>query len=302
MNLAVSQPILKATRLTKRYGKARGIEDVSFEIGMGEVFGFLGPNGAGKTTTMRILMDAIRPTSGRAEVFGLGARDGKREIHRRVGYLPSDLGLAERILVRDRLRYHANLRGGVDWARVETLAKHLELDLTRQMKHLSRGNQQKAGIVQAFMSDPELLILDEPTSGLDPLMQQAFNHLVEDAKARGRTTFLSSHILPEVEALCDRVAIIRAGRIVAVEQVAMLKSRAKRRIDVRVRGDADGRWLEGVPRVSDVVANQSMLVFVAQGPIGAALDAVRGRIEILDVITHEPTLEDIFLAYYGGTS
>jgi ABC-2 type transport system ATP-binding protein len=299
MNLGVSQPVLKATALTKRFGKTRGIEDVSFEVCTGEVFGFLGPNGAGKTTTMRVLMDAIRPTSGRAEVFGLSARDGSREIHRRVGYLPGDFGLAERILVRDRLRYHANLRGGVDWARVEMLATHLELDVTRQMKHLSRGNQQKAGIVQAFMSDPELLMLDEPTSGLDPLMQQAFNHLVEDAKRRGRTIFLSSHILPEVETLCDRVAIIRAGRIVAVEQVATLKSRAKRRVDVRVAGDADVRWLEGVPGISDAVATRNLLVFVAQGPIGAALDAIRGGAGILDVITHEPTLEDIFLSYYG---
>jgi ABC-2 type transport system ATP-binding protein len=302
MSLAVSKPVLKATALTKRYGRALGIEDVSFEICRGEVFGFLGPNGAGKTTTMRVLMDAIRPTSGRAEVFGLGARDGKRDIHRRVGYLPGDFGLAERILVRDRLRYHANLRGGVDWSRVEMLAKHLELDVTRQMKHLSRGNQQKAGIVQAFMSDPELLMLDEPTSGLDPLMQRAFNQLVEDAKRRGRTIFLSSHILPEVEALCDRVAIIRDGRIVAVEYVATLKSRAKRRVDVRVTGAADVRWLDNVPGVSDAVANRSMLVFVAQGPIGVTLDAVRGRTEILDVITHEPTLEDIFLSYYGGAA
>jgi ABC-2 type transport system ATP-binding protein len=302
MRLDVGTPVLKATALTKRYGKARGIEDVSFEVSAGEVFGFLGPNGAGKTTTMRVLMDAIRPTSGRAEVFGLGARDGKRDIHRRVGYLPGDFGVAERIRVRDRLRYHANLRGGVDWTRVEMLATHLELDLTRQVKHLSRGNQQKAGIVQAFMSDPELLMLDEPTSGLDPLMQQAFNHLVEDAKRRGRTIFLSSHILPEVEALCHRVAIIRDGRIVAVEQVATLKSRAKRRVDVRVTGDADARWLEGVAGVSDGVANRGTLVFVAQGPIGVALDAVRRRAEILDVTTHEPTLEDIFLSYYGGTA
>ncbi|MEP6915861.1 MAG: ABC transporter ATP-binding protein [Acidobacteriota bacterium] len=302
MSLNDSQPVLKATTLTKRYGKARGIEDVSFEIRTGEVFGFLGPNGAGKTTTMRILMDAIRPTSGRAEVFGLGARDGKRDIHRRVGYLPSNLGLAERILVRDRLRYHANLRGGVDWSRVEMLAQHLELDVTRQMKHLSRGNQQKVGIVQAFMSDPELLLLDEPTTGLDPLMQQAFNRLVEDAKRRGRTTFLSSHILPEVEALCDRVAIIRTGRVIAVEQVATLKSRAKRRIEMRLTGDADVRWLEAVRGVTEAVANRSTLGFVAQGPIGVALDAVRGHTEIIDVITHEATLEDIFLAYYGGTS
>ena len=302
MSLAVSTPVLKATALTKRYGTVRGIEDVSFEVYAGEIFGFLGPNGAGKTTTMRVMMDAIRPTSGRAEVFGLGARAGKREIHRRVGYLPGDFGLAERILVRDRLRYHANLRGGVDQARVEALARHLELDLTRQVKHLSRGNQQKAGIVQAFMSDPELLMLDEPTSGLDPLMQQAFNHLVQDLKRRGRTVFLSSHILPEVETLCDRVAIIREGRIVAVEQVATLKSRARRRVEVRVTGNADARWLEGVPGVNDAGANRSLLAFVAQGPIGPALDAVRRQAEILDVITHEPTLEDIFLAYYGGVS
>jgi ABC-2 type transport system ATP-binding protein len=300
MSLAVSTPVLKATALTKRYGPARGIEDVSFDVCAGEVFGFLGPNGAGKTTTMRVFMDAIRPTSGRAEVFGLGARDGKREIHRRVGYLPGDFGLAERIVVRDRLRYHANLRNGVDPARVEALSQYLELDMTRQVQHLSRGNQQKVGIVQAFMSDPELLMLDEPTSGLDPLMQQAFNHLVQDAKRRGRTVFLSSHILPEVEALCDRVAIIREGRIVAVEQMATLKSRAKRRIEVRVTGDADARWLEGVPAVNEVLANRSRLTFVAQGPIGLALDAIRGHAETLDVATHEPTLEDIFLAYYEG--
>ena len=166
MSLAVSKPVLKATALTKRYGKARGIEHVSFEVSAGEVFGFLGPNGAGKTTTMRVFMDAIRPTSGRAESFGLGATDGKRDIHRRVGYLPGDVGLAERILVRDRLRYHANLRGGVDWARVEMLAKHLELDVTRQVKHLSRGNQQKAGIVQAFMAIPSCSCSTSPRPAL----------------------------------------------------------------------------------------------------------------------------------------
>ena len=294
--------VIETRALTKTYAKgARGIQDVTLDVRKGEVFGFLGPNGAGKTTAIRLLMDALRPTSGEARVFGLDAREGRRDIHKRVGYLPGDMGLAGRDTVRVHLRFHANLRGGVPDERVRDLAHRLDLDLTRSVKALSRGNRQKVGIVQAFMHEPDLLLLDEPTSGLDPLMQQEFNKLVREAKANGRTTFLSSHILPEVEALCDRVAIIREGSVVAVDEVAHIKARAVRRVEATFSGPADARLLDGVPGVREVRADGRHLHFQAQGPLGPAMCALATK-DLVDVLTREPTLEDVFLGYYGRSS
>ena len=294
----MAQPVVRLESLTKRYGAKRGIEDVSLEVHSGEVFGFLGPNGAGKTTAIRTMLDIIRPTAGRAEVLGLDAHDGRDEIHARVGYLPGETGLAGKMTVAQQLAFFANLRGGVPQERIERLARRLDLDTTRVVRALSRGNKQKVGIVQAFMHEPELLILDEPTSGLDPLMQQEFNALVRECAASGRTVFLSSHILPEVEALCDRVAIIREGRIVAVEDVDALKARAVRRLRARFTRPPSARMLEGVDGVSGVRIDGVQLACEVQGEVGAAVRAL-ATAELVDLTLHDTTLEDIFLGYYA---
>jgi ABC-2 type transport system ATP-binding protein len=203
--------ILKAEQLTKFYGEARGVVDLDFSVEAGEVFGFLGPNGAGKTTTIRIVLDLIRPTRGRLSVFGLDSTRDSVEIRRRIGYLPGDLRLYERLTPRELLQFFSHLRGLAGLARGELLAERLDLDLDRRIKELSRGNRQKVGLVQAFMHEPDLIVLDEPTNGLDPLVQETFYELVGEVTAAGGTVFLSSHALAEVQHVADRVALIRAG-------------------------------------------------------------------------------------------
>ena len=217
--------VVRADRLTKRYGSERGVTDLDFEVRGGEVFGFLGPNGAGKTTTIRLLLDLIRPTSGRVEVFGLDPRRDGLAVRRRLGYVPGDLRLYDRLTGLELLRYFANLRGTGDTGDAATLAADLELDLERPLKELSKGNRQKAGLVQALMHQPDLLVLDEPTSGLDPLGQQVVHELLRRAAGEGRTVFLSSHVLSEVQRIADRVAIVREGRIELVEEVERLRAR-----------------------------------------------------------------------------
>ena len=291
------EPVVACRSLTKTYGRARGVEEVTFDVRRGEVFGFLGPNGAGKTTTMRVLLDFLRPTSGEARVFGLDSRAGSDEIHARTGYLPGDVGLAERLTAREQLLYYGHLRGGVEPTRIEALARRLHLDLDRPVRALSRGNKQKVAIVQAFMHEPELLVLDEPTSGLDPLMQREFHALVKEARAAGATVFLSSHILPEVEALCDRVGIIRDGRLVEVDDVAAVKARAVRHVVARFASPPDASWAEGVPGVSDVKVDGAELSCAVRGGTGALVKALAAR-DLVDLATREPTLEEVFMAFY----
>ncbi|MCL4145220.1 UNVERIFIED_CONTAM: hypothetical protein GTU68_009969 [Idotea baltica] len=227
----VNDPVIRALGLTKFYGKHRGIEQVDLSVSRGEVFGFLGPNGAGKSTTIRLLLDLLRPTAGAASVLGMDPRQDPQAVRQRVGYLPGDLSMYPKMTGRQLCNYFASLRGMDAPASLESIAERLKLDLDRRIGDYSTGNRQKVGLTQAFMHEPELLILDEPTSGLDPLMQQEFYALVEETKQAGRTVFLSSHLLPEVEKVADRVAIIRDGRIVAEEDVATLKERAVRRME-----------------------------------------------------------------------
>jgi ABC-2 type transport system ATP-binding protein len=292
--------IIQARDLTKSYGRHRGIEDVTFDVGRGEVFGFLGPNGAGKTTTIRILMDLIRPTGGGAWIFGLDVRAGGLEIRRRVGYLPGELHLYEHMRAEDLLRYLGNLHGGLDWSEVERLADRLGADLDRRLGELSSGNKQKIGIIQALMHHPELLILDEPTGGLDPLIQHEFHGIVSEAVAEGRTVFLSSHILPEVEALCHRVGIIREGRLVAVEEIDALKARALRRLEIQFAGPVPPDAFQNLPGVQDVSTQDSVVRCTVVGSLDAVIKSA-ARFEVVNVVSHEPGLEEIFLAYYGGT-
>ncbi|MEA3200818.1 MAG: beta-exotoxin transport system ATP-binding protein [Thermoplasmata archaeon] len=290
-------PAIQTRALTKRYGKSRGIEGVDLEVRRGEVFGLLGPNGAGKTTTLRLLLDFLRPTSGEARVLGLDPRADGPALRAKVGYLPGEPGLAERSSARVQLRDLADLRGGVPEARIEALAASLELDLDREVRALSRGNKQKVGLVQAFMHEPELLILDEPTSGLDPLMQQRFNALVREAAARGATVFLSSHILPEVEALCDRVGIIREGKLAAVDTMASVRARAVRRVEARYRGAADAALARDVPGVEDLAVEGDTLRCAVRGEAGPLVQAL-ARGPLRDLRVREPTLEDVFMGFY----
>jgi ABC-2 type transport system ATP-binding protein len=217
--------VVRAHALTKRYGRERGVTELDFEVEPGEVFGFLGPNGAGKTTTIRLLLDLIRPTSGRLEVFGLDPRRDGVAVRRRIGYVPGDLLLYERLTARELIRFFASLRGRDDLGAAERLAGRLELELDRPIRSLSKGNRQKVGLVQALQHRPELLVLDEPTAGLDPFGQQLVHELLREATAEGRTAFLSSHVLSEVQEVADRVAIVREGRIVLVEEVELLRAR-----------------------------------------------------------------------------
>jgi len=290
--------IIQTEGLTKYYGKARGIIDVNLAVEAGEVFGFLGPNGAGKTTTIRLLMDLIRPTKGRATIFGLDSHRDALAIHHRVGILPGELALYPKLTGEQMLRHLAHLRGGVDWATVRELAERLDADLSRQIKSYSSGNKQKIGLIQAFMHKPELLILDEPTSGLDPLIQQEFYALVKEARTAGQTIFLSSHILPEVERVCDRVGIIREGRLVTVETVASMKSKALRHLEIVFENDAPLDEFVNLPGVRDVTAVNGHLRCTVVGTLDAVVKQAAQH-KVINLISEEPNLEDVFLAFYA---
>jgi beta-exotoxin I transport system ATP-binding protein len=290
--------VIVAEQLTKSYGNRRGVVDLSFSVRPGEVFGYLGPNGAGKTTTIRTMLDFIRPTSGRMRVFGLDSRQDSIEIHRRTGYLPGERTLYERLTGAEFLAHFAALRGGVDRTFVRELADRFECDLGTRIRSLSHGNKQKVGLIQAFMHRPELVVLDEPTQGLDPLVQQAFHELVEEVRTEGRTVFLSSHVMPEVERLCDRVGIIREGRLIAIEDIGDLKARAMRTLEVHFSHPVSTEAFSGLPGVREVEAHGDTLRLTVAGPLDAIVKAA-GRFEVVDVATHEPSLEDVFLAFYG---
>jgi ABC-2 type transport system ATP-binding protein len=293
--------VIAVERLTKSYGRNRGVIDLTFSVSPGEVFGYLGPNGAGKTTTIRTLLDFIRPTSGRAFVFGLDSRRDGLEIHRRTGYLAGEMALYERLTGAEYLRHLGLLRGGVDPEVVRDLADRLDCDLSVRIRSLSHGNKQKVALIQAFMHRPELLVLDEPTQGLDPLIQQEFARMVEEVRREGRTVFLSSHVLPEVERLCDRVAIIREGLLVTIEDVGDLKARQVRMLTIHFAGPAPAGAFEGLPSVRAVRALGDALELTVAGPLDAVVKEA-ARFEVVDLESHEPSLEDVFLTYYERES
>jgi ABC-2 type transport system ATP-binding protein len=294
-----SVPPLEVERLTKAYGRARGVIDLTFSVERGEIFGYLGPNGAGKTTTIRTVLDFIRPTGGRATVLGLDARRDAVEIHRRIGYLPGEFGLYGRFTGLEQLTYLGSLRGGVDERALRDLADRFDLDLSVRIASLSHGNKQKVGLIQTFMHRPELVILDEPTQGLDPLMQQEFYRVLHETRERGGTVFLSSHVMPEVEHVCDRVGIIRDGRLAAVEDIDDLKGKALKMIEMRLATPVPASTFERVPGVRDVVVFGDRVRIELAGPIDPLVKTL-ARYEVLDLQSHEPSLEEIFLTFYGG--
>lgn len=284
-------------QLSKSYGRHRGIEGVDLEVREGEVFGYLGPNGAGKTTTIRLLLDLLRPTSGSVEVLGKQPRD--LDLRRAVGYLPGELALYEDMTVRSHLRYLANLRGLRSMELGEALAERFDLDPSRKIANLSAGNKQKVGVVQAFMHYPRLLVLDEPTGGLDPLMQQEFYHLVREVQAEGRTVFLSSHVLSEVERIADRVAIIRDGSIIVVDDLESLKAKAPRRIELHFSGPVSTEEFAGLANVRNVQVDDGVVTCEVVGSVDALIKAA-ARHEVTNVISHEADLEELFLHYLSG--
>jgi ABC-2 type transport system ATP-binding protein len=290
---------LALDRVTKLYGSQRGVLDLTLEIDAGECFGFLGPNGAGKSTTIRLVLDLIRPTSGRVTVLGLDSRRDGIEIRRRLAYLPGELRLYESLTPRELLEYFGNLRGGFDRAETVALADRFQLELDRPIRSLSRGNKQKVGLVNAFAARPELLVLDEPTSGLDPLVQQTFHALVRETVSAGRTVFLSSHVLSEVQHVADRVGIIREGRLVAVEEVGALRGRALRELEVRFDQPVPRAELAAVPGVRDVEIEGPVARVLVEGSPDALIKEL-GLHTVVDLKSHEPDLEDVFLSYYTG--
>ena len=295
----MGETVVRAAALTKYYGRQRGIIDLDLEIAAGEVFGYLGPNGAGKTTTIRLLLDFLRPSRGSASLFGLDSHRDSLAIRRRIGYLPGDLRLYESLSGRELIDYFGRLRGGVSRARVDVLSERLDCDLRREIRALSSGNRQKVGLIQALMNDPELLILDEPTSGLDPLVQQTFYELVGETRAAGRTVLLSSHVLPEVERICDRVAIIREGKLVVVERIADLRTRAMRHLEIEFCRDVPSDVFGHVAGVRDLTVDCNVLRCTVIGAVDPILKAAN-RYEVRMLTSSEPRLEEVFLEQYGG--
>jgi beta-exotoxin I transport system ATP-binding protein len=289
--------------VTKLYGRqrSRGVLDVSLEVERGECFGFLGPNGAGKSTTIRMILDLIRSTSGRVTVLGLDSRRQSVEIRRRLGYLPGELALYEQLTPLELLEFLGHLRGRFDRTQVVALAERLGLELGRPIRALSRGNKQKVGLVQAFAGEPELLVLDEPTSGLDPLVQQTFHALVRETVEQGRTVFLSSHVLSEVQHVADRVGIIREGRIVAIEEVGALRGRSVHELEVRFAEPVPREALEAVAGVRSVHLEGPLARILAEGPLDPLIKELARHV-VVDLRSHEPDLEDVFLSYYTDAS
>ena len=291
--------VIHTERLTKSYGPHRGITELDLDVQEGEIFGFLGPNGAGKTTTMRVLLDLIRPTSGRAEVFGIDTTVDPVAIHRRIGYLPGEFDLYDRLTGAQTIEYFANLRGGVDGGYVAELIERLDLDPSRRFKEYSKGNKQKVGLIVALQHKPDLLILDEPTAGLDPLVQQTFFGIVREARSEGRSVFLSSHIIDEVDRTCDRVAIIREGRLVQVDSIEAIRRLAFHHVELMFATPVAPAIFTPINGVSDVTVDGNSVRMRVAGPIGAVLAAAAPH-GIVDVVSREPNLEDVFLAQYGA--
>jgi len=289
--------MIEATALTKFYGRRRGLDGLDLEVHEGEVYGFLGPNGAGKTTTIRILLDLIRPSSGRVVVLGEVPRGGGPALRRRIGYLPGDFAVGGGQTARELLDHLAHLRGGVAADRIRSLADRLDLDLGVRIGSLSKGNRQKVAVVQAFMHQPELLILDEPTAGLDPIIQQRFLELVAEARAAGQTVFMSSHVLSEVQQSADRVGIVRDGRMVAVESVDDLRARAVRRVEVRFDSPVPVAAFTDLPGVLDPVVDGELLRCRLTGRADGLVKALAGH-DVASLTVREPDLEELFLTYY----
>lgn len=289
--------VIQTYGLTKYYGKVRGVENLDLEVKPGEIFGFLGPNGAGKTTTIRLLLDLIRPTQGRAEIFGLDVRIHSLEIRQRLGNLPGDVSLYENLSGEEFLALIEKLHHNRSAKRKDELAERLDIDLSRKIRTYSKGMKQKVAIIQALMNDPELLILDEPTSGLDPLVQREFYNLLKEEKERGKTVFLSSHILPEVERVCDRVGILRDGLLVGVENIDALKTKRVRKLELTLREEVPEERLK-IPGTKLLYYRNQRVELEVYVHIGELMPKL-AELPLEDIVFPEATLEDTFMKFYS---
>jgi len=287
--------IIEVNNLTKYYGKARGIVDVSFNVDEGEIFGFIGPNGAGKSTTIRLFLSLIYPTSGEAKIFGKDCIKYGPEIRQDIGYLPSEVFYYEGMKVLDLLKYSASFYKKDCTKRLYELSDLMELDLKRRIDDLSYGNKKKVGIVQGLLHSPNLIVLDEPTAGLDPLMQQNFFNLIREENQRGATVFFSSHILGEVQRLCSRVAIIKEGSIIKFQDIKTLQAENYKKI--RITADSLDEKTFSFDGISNLQRENGVLSFFFKGDINQITKTISG-IKLSDVSIEEPTLEEIFLHYY----
>jgi ABC-2 type transport system ATP-binding protein len=295
-------PALRISGLVKNYGAIHAVRGIDLEVRRGEIYGFLGPNGAGKTTTIRCVLDLLRPTAGRIEVLGLDPRRDGVEVRRRVAYVPGELRLPERQTGHQLVATMARLRGGIaSPERRRELAERLDLDLNRRLRDLSSGNRRKVALLLAFVSNAELLVLDEPTSGLDPLMQHRFLQLLSETRAAGTTVFLSSHVLSEVQRSADRVAILRAGKVVAGGTVEELRGRARQRVDIWFAGDPPMSELAAVPGLQDPVVEGRRVAAVLAGPIQPLLELL-ARHQVASLLIEPPDLEEAFMDLFADAA
>jgi ABC-2 type transport system ATP-binding protein len=288
--------VIEIKNLTKYYGKSRGIIDVSFDVHEGEILGFIGPNGAGKSTTIRTLLGLIYPTSGSATIFGKDCIQYGHEIRRNIGYLPSEVFYYDGMKVIELLKYSASFYGKADMGRIRYLAEIMDLDLTRKIDDLSYGNKKKVGIVQGLLHNPSLIILDEPTSGLDPLMQKKFFDLIREQNEKGATVLMSSHILPEVQKLCSRVAIIKEGRIIKIEDINTMRNTTYKKIRLEFAGAAPAD-LARMAGVGSFVQEGAEISFLYMGNINLIIEKI-GQHPLNNILIEEPDLEEIFMHYY----
>ena len=293
----MSEQAIVLNELTKHYGKHRGINNLSFSVNQGEFFGFIGPNGAGKSTTIRTLMGLIRPTGGSASIFDLDCHSKASVIARDVGYLPSENSYYENMKVRELLQYTADLYGMDCKTKMKELADRLNLDLSRKIADLSLGNKKKVGIVSAIMTSPKLIIMDEPTSGLDPLIQQAFYDILKEENSRGATVFFSSHVLSEVQKLCDRVAILKEGQLIGIQSIKELRESGYKKVSLSAKEaiPRDFFDLSGIANYAET-ADKTSVSFMYNGNITTIIDKIH-LLSLDDVLLEEPSLEEIFMHY-----
>ncbi len=292
--------VIETSKLSKFYGKERGIENLDMQVNEGEIFGFIGPNGAGKSTTIRTILSIVHPTSGSASIFGKDVTKYGPEIREEIGYLPSEIFYYENMKAIDLLRYSASFykkpKNHMEH-RIQTLAKLLELNLDKKIDDLSFGNRKKVGIIQGLLHEPKLIILDEPTGGLDPLIQQKFFNLIQQENKRGASVLFSSHILGEVQRLCDRVGIIKEGKMIKVEKISDLLEKSTKRFKLTTKGKADKAVLLNITGISELVYNGNDINFLFRGHLRDITKAI-AKLDLVNLDVNEPDLEEIFLHYY----
>lgn len=290
--------IVEINDISKYYGKFPGIENVTFSVEKGEIFGYLGPNGAGKTTTIRVLLGLLMHKNGQIKVFGSDLKKNLKEILKKTGYLPGELSLYDNLTVIQYLSFFSSLTGTLDLKYINSLAERFKLDIDRKISALSTGNRQKIGVIQAVMARPELIIMDEPTRGLDPLMRHEFYDLLREIKKEGRTIFLSSHVLSEVERICDRVGIVRNGRMVAIEDVMNLRRKKYKRVEIFCRNEIDKAIFKNIKNISHLQISGKNLRCHVWGDLDSLIKAVN-KFYIVDISSEYPGLEEIFMKFYS---